>query len=123
MNANRLAKAAALKGQHRQYRVGACIVHAGHVIAVGFNKNKTHPLMGRVKHLHAEVDALLHVKDVKKTYGADIYVTRCNKNGRVGMAKPCETCMGHLRTAGIRNVFYTDSQGAICGITINQAIF
>jgi deoxycytidylate deaminase len=113
-----LAKKASFEGQHHQYLVGACIVRSGHVLSIGYNKNKTHPMMGKFRHLHAEVDALLKVKDRDTLRGSDIYVTRQNKNGRVGLAKPCSTCMGHLRSFGVRNVYYTGSNGEIQKLTI-----
>jgi deoxycytidylate deaminase len=115
MKPYRLAKVAAMKGEHRQYKVGCCIIKAGRVLSVGFNKNKTHPVMGPLKHLHAEVDAVLNVKDKSKWQlrGATAYITRCNPSGKIGMARPCLICRNYLSYYGITNIYYTDKEGVL----------
>ncbi len=68
--------------------------------------------MGATKRVHAEVRAVLKAgrKDIRC---ATIFIFRSNKNGKIGMAKPCTLCEALLRDKGIKNVFYTTSDGTI----------
>jgi cytidine deaminase len=77
------------------------------------NKNKTHPIMGNLKHLHAECDAILQVKDSRKIVGSKIYVVRVNVNGKIGMARPCPICLSTLKEYGVAEMSYTDRAGNI----------
>lgn len=87
----------------------------GRILALGRNKyHKTHPLQAQAAkavgedhkiYLHAEVDALVKVKDWSRAYR--IVVTRFNKNGDPVMAKPCPICQRVIRQAGIKIVEHT----------------
>lgn len=75
--------------------------------------DKTHPTMQRnnpdktwTPGLHAEVHACLGV-DLDLLQGATVYVARLRKDGRFGLAAPCEICTRFLRGVGIRSVFFT----------------
>lgn len=89
---------------------GAVIVKGGRVISVGINKNRNHPTVVSSEHIkthcsvHAEVDAIRKVKNVK---GATIYVARVNKNGQDRLSRPCDRCHKAIQEAGIRKVIYT----------------
>lgn len=96
------------------FRVGALIVKGRRILAGGHNKNKTHTIIKNkidkyslVDKLHAEMTAILKART--DLSGSKIYVLRLcpdNKDG-TGMSRPCGLCMGLIRGAGIREVFYT----------------
>src|SRR5574343_82654 len=87
----------------------------GHVLSIGKNSYiKTHPLqamyanrVGLVhKHfLHAEIHAIVRCKDLSKAY--KIVVTRVNKDGSFGLAKPCAICSAAIIASGIKVVEHT----------------
>lgn len=87
----------------KRYKMGAVIVKRK-PIAVGFNKQKTHPKYSNLFSIHAELAAILSARtDIE---GSDIYVYRETSNG-IGLARPCNTCMGACVEAGIRRIFYS----------------
>jgi cytidine deaminase len=102
---------AAHSGIHRRYKVGAILVNSGKVISEGANSYKTHPKMG-VKTLHAEIQALIGVR-YKDLVGSTVYVARLNKNHKLGMARPCETCRHILKEYGIKRCFFTNQLGLV----------
>lgn len=108
-----LALQVATKSQSR-FRLGAVVAKRTRTLGVGFNRmDKTHPTMQRnnpdkswTPGLHAEVHACLGV-ELTLLQGATIYVARLRKDGRFGLAQPCEICNRFLRGVGIRAVFFT----------------
>jgi len=107
-------------------KLAALLVYRNDVIAIGTNKNKTHPLQKKYsKHddaifLHAEIDC---IKNAIRNVGEDIvakstmYVLRVKKPApRVpimirGMAKPCCGCFEAIKDYGIQSVYYTTDDG------------
>jgi len=87
----------------------------GHVIAVGENSySKTHPYQihlsrkhgnGEQIYLHAEIAALIKLKDKDKAY--KIKVERYGKQGEPLIAKPCPICSAAIAEAGIKIVEHT----------------
>jgi pyrimidine deaminase RibD-like protein len=84
-------------------QIGAVIVKKKPV-AVGWNVQKTTPYTGYFSQ-HAEFNALIHCET--DTKGADIYVYREDMNGNPKLARPCRICIGYLREAGFKNMYYT----------------
>lgn len=87
----------------------------GRPISIGQNSYlKTHPIQAKAamkvglpekQYLHAEIDALIRLKDWKK---ADkIVITRYTKDGKPGYAKPCKVCEHMLALAGITKIEHT----------------
>lgn len=77
---------------------------------------KTHPLQAKLakevslpdkQFLHAEVAALVRLKDWKKAHS--IFITRIGKNGEPLLAKPCPVCARAIQLAGIKNISFTTS--------------
>ena len=103
----------ALKSTDFKHKVGCVIIDRyGKVIAKACNIRKTHPLQNKYSirvlefnkdYLHAEVAALIKCR--KDPYA--IYVARTNKNGVVGLAKPCPICMLAIQESGIKQIVYT----------------
>jgi len=103
--AKNLAKSSSCNQRH-----GAVIVKGGSVISTGINKFRNNPeniptnLVKTSCSVHAEVDAIRKVKDIK---GATIYVARVNKAGQGVLSRPCDNCFEEIQKAGIRKVVHT----------------
>lgn len=108
-----IAKHVSNNSTHKQHRLGAVIVKGGRILATGYNQLRPSKLIG-TNTLHAEAHAVLHLLKSRRQadlIGADIYVNRYTRGGRIGLARPCSHCMELLRTVGIRRVFYTTDEG------------
>lgn len=57
-------------------------------------------------YLHAEVHALVQIKDWTKPY--KLVVTRFTKDGQPAMAKPCPICMRVISKTSIEKIEYTN---------------
>jgi len=101
----RLAKNTSKHSEHRRHKMGAVVVVNGHPVSVGFNKAKTNPNAPYVG-LHAEVVALRNTGK-KEMKGCSIFVYRKRKDGRIGMARPCEHCMEELKRFGVKWIYYS----------------
>ena len=87
----------------------------GRILSIGRNSYvKTHPLQAKAAasvgddskiYLHAEVAALVKVKDWSKIYR--LVVTRFNSKGEPVCAKPCRVCQFVLDQAGVDKVEHT----------------
>lgn len=100
----------------KQFRLKATIFDKkGRVISIGENSYlKTHPMQrsfgiktGNPKavFIHAEIAALVKLKDWAKAYR--IMIERYDENGHPKLAKPCAACSLALEKAGIKVVEYT----------------
>ena len=102
-----------------QHRHAAIIVKAGRVLSVGRNRDKTHPDAvgtdedGEVftRTIHAEMDAILKVKNKKHLKGATIYVARKGRNEKAGMSCPCKMCQGLINKYGLKKAVFTTDYG------------
>ena len=114
----RLALDYAKKSDCIPFKVSAVIFKGKKILSVGVNQIRS------AKHLpsrymewdcslHGEMDAIrkCNLKSCKK---ASILVLRMNKNGVLGMARPCEYCMASLVDASFKEVYYTGANGEIC---------
>lgn len=101
-----------------------CVVVMGHtIISSGHNSHsKCHAMQAKLNKdefgyeciglVHAEVDALLPLLKRRLDLSrASIYVYRQRKDGSLGLARPCASCMSLIRRLGIRNVYYTNEGG------------
>lgn len=93
-----------------KFKVGACLVRRGRILAVGNNSSKTHPLFGSKKNfmtMHAEGAVLYNAKKLGiSTKGAIMIVYRRNWLN----SKPCESCQKLIEKAGIKKVYYTNNE-------------
>jgi len=93
---------------------GAVIVYDGHIIGSGFNVNIQHPIIAQYnefKTLHAEMVAILRVKNKKLLKRSTLYVTRLTKDNESQMSKPCPICMKLIKSFGISEICYSVSDG------------
>lgn len=87
----------------------------GRIISMGKNSYvKTHPLQAKfanevgLEHkifLHAEIDALVKLKDWSRAH--KMVITRIGKNGDELLAKPCPVCERAIKSAGITEIEHT----------------
>ena len=87
----------------------------GRILSIGKNNYiKTHPYQAELaqrvglpdkKFLHAEVDAIIRCRDLKKAYR--IVVTRVGRTGNLLHAKPCPICQSAILAAGIKHIEHT----------------
>ena len=82
------------------------------ILAIGWNKNKTHPAIFRHPYnkfstqIHAELDAIIKFgrTDCSKY---DIVVIRIRPNGKMGYSKPCKGCQHVIKQVGFNSVYYS----------------
>lgn len=101
----RLARNISKLSSHHKVRMGAVIVKNGKPISVGCNQKKSHP-SAPVCGLHAEASAIRYAGKANLR-GSSIFVYRERKDGRLGMARPCEHCVELLKKNGIKWMWYT----------------
>ena len=98
------AEEAAKSSYH--YKMGAVIFKQGKVISKGYNDTKR-GFSGYRGYwegsLHAEIAAL--VKSRTDVSGCSILVHRRYS----GDSHPCNSCMAALKSAGIKNIFYSEA--------------
>ena len=93
------------RGEHKTFHHGATIAYKGKLVAVGWNKNKTHPKStDKYKFIHAEMDAM--IKAGTKARGATLYVARVHKNGCLANSKPCPACHAMALAYGVKEIYY-----------------
>jgi len=105
--------------QDIHHRHAAVIVKAGRVLSVGRNRDKTHPDSVGVdedgelftRTIHAEMDAILKVKNKEHLKGATIYVARKGRNQKAGMSCPCKMCQGLISKYGFKKAVFTTEHG------------
>jgi len=104
--------------------IGCVVVYKKHIISIGFNSTKTHPIQklynkerflddNTPHYLHAEITALIFLKDREdiKWNDVDLYTYRENRNGELRMSKPCKSCMALIKHLGIKRIHYTINDG------------
>jgi deoxycytidylate deaminase len=107
----------------QRFKHGAVVFDKrGRVISRGFNKTRTVP-SALMKYypkllLHAECDAIVRAsrEDLK---GASLLVVRVGPN-KLCNSKPCIHCMSLILEMEIGNVFYSDVNGKIVQLEIND---
>lgn len=110
----------------KQVHIGCIAVYKGHVLSVGYNTNRTHPLQKKynkyrkmrsdgfepMPKLHAEISCLLQIKDLDIDFNkVKLYIYRENKNGNLAICRPCPACMKLIDELGIKEIYYTTNGG------------
>jgi deoxycytidylate deaminase len=114
------AKCSSAKSSHYRARIGAIIVSGNYIVSEGYSQEKSHPRQHRYNQmtnyygisakLHAEIDALISSGRMDLT-GAEIYVYREDKMGRIANCRPCVSCTQALKDAGVKHIYYTCNEG------------
>lgn len=112
----RLAKECSVLSDHHAHKLGSVILTSDRkVLSKGYNlRYKTHPIMKQymsLKTIHAELSAILNVKNKSLLNGATMVVYRQSKDGKVANARPCSTCEQILKSFGFKTIIYTINNG------------
>ena len=116
---NKLIECALLNAN--RYKLSAAVVYKGHMVSIGVNQNKTHPIMNADAYkdeqifLHAEADAIqkaLKILSPQQLSRCDLYIVRVKRSDFqtkwiTGLAKPCAGCSQLIRKFNIKNVYYS----------------
>lgn len=117
------ARAVAQLSDFPKVKVGCVVTYRHRIISSGFNAQRTAPIQKKYNKyrfsddtpasLHAEIACL---KPLVKRKDIDfkrvnLYVYREYFNGDLAMARPCESCFKLIKDLGIRNIYYTTSDG------------
>jgi len=103
------------KGFKRKF--GAVIVRGRKIVAQGFNKF-SHPDIPTITNgygekyysLHAEINALLHMR--YKIKGTIVYIHgMSSKNGHIVHSGPCNLCRVILKNNGVEHCIYSTKDG------------
>lgn len=99
----------------RQKITAAIYDRRGRQLSLGKNSyKKTHPLQAKLAiavgendkvFLHAEIDAIVRLKDWSKAHR--IVITRYDKNGKPVPAKPCKVCQRAIFMLKIQHIEHT----------------
>jgi deoxycytidylate deaminase len=107
-------------------RLAAAVVIRNEIVAVGFNRRKTHPFQAKFRaddhkiYLHAETDAInraLKYCSREEFKRASLYVARVkykdNKSKQAIWAQsmPCLGCQKAIKSYGIKAVIHTCEEG------------
>ena len=123
-----MAKAECKNSDFYQHKIGSVLVYKGSKLAVGFNSTKTNPVQKKYNKLrpdfnvndscihnnsiHSEMMTLNKVKyldiDFSKTA---LFVYRELRDGTPALAKPCAACSAMIKKLGIKDIYYTTSEG------------
>lgn len=116
----RMAAKTALHSTFKQHRVGAVLVKGGNILSTGFNTRQPSSVLGTPTR-HAEASCILKLMKEQRQHelvGSSIYVTRFTAGGRVGLARPCNACMGLIQASGIKRIYYTTNEGTTESISL-----
>ena len=110
----------------QQARLGAVLVSHNKVVNASPNLEKTHPMQAHLNKLrgfdpmssgtrntlHAEIATLLKSRDLDIEWNKSmLFIARLKKNADLGLARPCNACMGLIKQYGIKNIYYTTDNG------------
>jgi tRNA(Arg) A34 adenosine deaminase TadA len=115
-----------------QCNLAAVIVRGGSVLSVGFNNTSRNSFVQYLSdfdlsgkpfiNTHAEVDAILKIRNKIDLTGCKMYVARYKPGQKeLGMARPCATCSIVLKRYGIRRAYYTIDENHYGIMTVNSA--
>ena len=107
------------KGGKISQHIGCSIYYKGHLLAVGHNSDKTHPLQHTYNSeryvddrcpskLHAEIMALSKIKYLDIDFNrVEVFIYRETFDGNMAIAKPCPSCEKCIKDMGIKRIHYT----------------
>ena len=120
------AKEISYLSDYNRIHIGCVAVYKNHVLAVGYNTNKTHPIQKRYNKyrnmiyentepkssIHSEISCLMQIKDMDIDFvKVELYIYREDRNGNLAMCRPCAACMKMIDDLGIKKIHYTTNSG------------
>ena len=109
-----------------KFHIGCIAVYKNKIVGKGCNTYKTHPIpkmyvkyrfskeeLKTVKPLlHAEMNCIISIKCNIEDYSKlKLFICRVSKTGKMGMARPCPSCMKFIMNKGIKDIYYSTSMG------------
>lgn len=118
------AKRVSYNSDFYKCHTGCIAVYAGHVIAEGWNREKTHSLQVKYNKyrnfdetkypgsIHAEIMVVQKIRNLDIDFSkVEVYIYRGKSQPR--LSKPCASCEQALRDLGIKKVHYTGDNSYI----------
>jgi deoxycytidylate deaminase len=110
------------------YRLCAVLVKGNKIISIGYNRFGYSGLIRYYNkqpyefNIHAEVAAILKVRNKIDLTGCEIYVVRIMRHdpNSVGMSMPCEMCQAVLTAYGISKAYFTVDNNSIGMLEFNK---
>lgn len=100
-------------------RIICAVVWNRDIIALGRNRQKSHPFQVRyfkyqrhedAIYLHAEIEAIcnaLKILSTEQMKSASLYICRVKRDGTWAIAKPCAGCTQAITQFDIKDVYFT----------------
>lgn len=121
-----LAKNASNFSDFPRIHIGCVLIYKNKILSVGWNTKKENPLQkyynkyrnfdtDKYKNpLHAEMMSILKIRNIEIDWKkVNMFIYREHKNGKTALAKPCKACKQAIKDTGIKNIYYTSSDGYI----------
>ena len=117
------ARQVATISDYYKTHIGCVAVYQGQVIGLGCNTNKTHPVQKfynryrepsdtMLPKLHAEISCINQIKHLNINFSkVKLYIYRIRKDQPFGLSRPCPSSMAAIKDLGIRDIYYTTSDG------------
>lgn len=109
-------------------KIGAVIFKGSRIISSGHNKISSSTIKNKYRvwknSVHAEQDALNNSKvSWKDLKGCSILIIKVSKAlGLLSNAHPCSMCGDLINHVGLKNIYYSTSNGEICRINKDEII-
>lgn len=124
------AKHVAMVSDYPKIHIGCIAVYQNHVISIGCNSNKTHPIQKyynkyreescMLPKLHAEINCINQLKHCDVNFHkVKLYIYRIGNDRPYRMCRPCPSCMAAIRDMGIKDIYYTTNDGFVHEIIEN----
>lgn len=110
---------------YKREHVGCIAVYQNHIVGIGCNLNKTHPMQkyynkyredndSLLPKIHAELNCLNSMRNLNVNFSkVKLYIYRIRHDQKFGLSRPCPSCMAAIRDFGIRNIYYTTNDGFV----------
>lgn len=111
-------------------KVGSVLIYKNKVISIGWNTNKSNPLMKEYnkyrtnakryfdvdKHCNGLHSEIMCLKNAIRAFDGDlskcsIFIYSETKNGNTRLSRPCNACSKYLNELGIKHIYYTTNNG------------
>lgn len=119
------ARQVAMVSDYHKTHVGCVTVYHGKIIAIGCNRNKTHPIQNYynkyrekscflLPKLHAEINCINKIKNLDIDFSkVKLFIYRIRKDRPFGISGTCPSCMAVIKDLGIKDIYYTTNDGYV----------
>ena len=103
-------------------KMGSALFCGSRILSIGYNRYHSHPDSdneGFCRSLHAEHVSLLRRQHYDRLAGRlTLFTARRLADGSVGNSRPCPNCIALARLAGVKRIFYHDSQRVVQSLSL-----